>query len=91
MQQCGDCLKVYDESDHARCPFCNDNEADSYVEPITGSCADCDGTGRIECNVCEGDGESKSEVCMPCNGDGGMECPDCHGSGEATYHIGKKI
>jgi len=64
---------------------------DFYEEPWTGSCADCDGTGRVECDVCEGEGEYNSKVCMACNGDGGMECPDCGGSGEATYHMGQKI
>lgn len=23
MQQCGDCLKVYDESEYPACPYCN--------------------------------------------------------------------
>ena len=26
MQQCGDCLKIYDESESARCPFCSDDD-----------------------------------------------------------------
>ncbi len=26
MQQCGDCLKIYDESEYAHCPFCSDDE-----------------------------------------------------------------
>ena len=24
MQQCGECLDIYDESEFARCPFCDD-------------------------------------------------------------------
>lgn len=33
MQQCGDCLKVFDESEYARCPFCSDDE-DDYTHVI---------------------------------------------------------
>jgi recombinational DNA repair protein RecR len=33
MQQCGDCLKVFDESEHARCPYCSDEE-DDYTHVI---------------------------------------------------------
>lgn len=56
----------------------------------TGPCADCDGAGRVYCDVCDGEGGDTSEVCTACNGDGGMDCPECEGSGEATYHMGKK-
>lgn len=33
MQQCGDCLKVYDESEDAHCPFCWEPE-DDYTHVI---------------------------------------------------------
>lgn len=33
MQQCGDCLKVYDESESARCPYCSGDE-DEYTHLI---------------------------------------------------------
>ncbi|XMB85483.1 hypothetical protein RJG79_08635 [Mycoplasmatota bacterium WC44] len=88
MQQCGDCLKVYDESEYTSCPFCQNGDKNSNEDSWTGPCADCDGSGRVECNVCEGEGEFNSEICTTCNGDGGMECPDCNGSGEATYYKG---
>jgi len=94
MQQCGDCLKVYDESEYTHCPYCDDDdelEELSEDEPWTDPCADCDGTGRTECNECEGEGEVDGEICSVCNGEGDMECPDCDGLGEATYHMGKKI
>lgn len=32
MQQCDNCLKIYDESDYAKCPYCNDADDDNtYV------------------------------------------------------------
>ncbi len=97
MQQCGDCGKIYDESEYASCPYCNgeefcdDIDEDSSEEVWTGPCAECDGTGRIECDVCEGEGEYNSEVCTSCNGEGDMECPYCGGTGEATYKEGRMI
>lgn len=33
MQQCGDCLKVYDESEYAGCPDCSD-DGDDYTHVI---------------------------------------------------------
>lgn len=26
MQMCGNCMKVYDESEYAKCPFCSDDK-----------------------------------------------------------------
>jgi hypothetical protein len=94
MQQCWDCNKVYDESEYADCPYCEDGvEVDEFDEnePQTCTCAECDGTGRIECYKCEGESGDDSDVCSACNGDGGEECPDCGGSGEVTIHMGKII
>lgn len=33
MQQCGDCLRVYDESEDAHGPFCSD-DGDNYTHVI---------------------------------------------------------
>lgn len=33
MQMCGDCMKVYDESEYAKCPFCSDDQ-DEYTHII---------------------------------------------------------
>jgi len=33
VQQCGDCLKVYDESEYAGCPYCSD-DGDDYTHVI---------------------------------------------------------
>lgn len=33
MQQCGDCLKIYDESESAGCPYCSD-DGDEYTHVI---------------------------------------------------------
>ena len=49
MQQCGDCLKVYDESEYTQCPFCDEEENDE------GDCPECNGTRKEECYVCEGE------------------------------------
>lgn len=33
MQMCGDCMKVYDESEYTKCPFCSDDK-DEYTHVI---------------------------------------------------------
>ena len=33
MQMCGNCMKVYDESEYAKCPFCC-NDKDEYTHVI---------------------------------------------------------
>lgn len=33
MQMCGDCMKVYDECEYAKCPFCSDGN-DEYTHVI---------------------------------------------------------
>lgn len=76
MQQCSDCLKIYDESEYVSCPYCNENDEVNYEESFNGVCPECEGSGRVECDVCEGEGGDEFEVCSACNGDGGMVCPD---------------
>lgn len=97
MQMCGYHLKVYDESDHAKCPYClgemddNITEDTDHTQPWTGECGDCSSSGRTECDVCEGESEIYSKICPKCNGDGDMECSVCDGTGQATYQMGKRI
>lgn len=57
----------------------------------TGACAECDGTGKVECPHCEGDGGDDNEICFYCNGEGSVECSDCNGEGEATYCNGQLL
>lgn len=33
MQMCGECMKVYDESEYTKCPFCY-KEKDEYTHVI---------------------------------------------------------
>lgn len=33
MQMCGNCMKVYDESEYSKCPFCSDDK-DEYMNVI---------------------------------------------------------
>lgn len=33
MQMCGNCMKVYDESEYAKCPFCS-NDKNQYTHVI---------------------------------------------------------
>jgi len=51
-------------------------------------CGECEGTGKEECYICEGDGsnpDNDDEECDVCNGDGGVECAVCEGHGK-VYH-----
>ena len=81
MQQCGDCLKVYDESEDVTCPFCLDDErSNSFTDQ---SCEVCYGEGIEECTECNGEGiiDYTGEKCLGCNGTGERDCLDCNGTG----------
>ena len=83
MQQCGDCLKVYDESENIGCPFCSDEE-ESGSSLDNFKCEECSGTGKIECSECDGEGvdmDDKDSACTVCNGAGELDCVDCDGTG----------
>ncbi len=77
MQTCGDCGKVYDESEYASCPDCHGDE-----DSCQGICPESEGSGTVYCDICDGEGEVDSKICYKCDGDGGMDCPDCDGTGE---------
>lgn len=98
MQMCGECLRVYDESENANCPFCKNEKSSSFSSkenedelPWKSVCVECDGSGRMECDHCEGEGNINSKTCSKCNGDGGIMCSECYGTGYVTIHKGKKI
>ena len=76
MQQCGDCLKAYDESEYTHCPYCEDDDG-WYDE---GDCPECNGSRKEECYICEGDGinpDDTDEVCPECKGQGEIDCAKC--------------
>ena len=82
MQQCGGCLKVYDESEDSHCPFCTDDEY-GYSDDDLG-CEVCHGEGVVECLECGGGGVDildSEAVCLGCNGTGEVECLDCDSTG----------
>ena len=41
-------------------------------------CSTCDGTGEVDCDVCDEDGDVP---CEACDGTGGEECPECDENG----------
>ena len=43
-------------------------------------CGECDGTGEVECEACEGNGR-RIVTCKVCYGLGEF-CPVCHGTGK---------
>lgn len=55
-------------------------------------CSNCNGTGKIVCPSCGGDGLEEKDVvynfhdrfssCQGCNGDGEITCPYCNGTGK---------
>ena len=82
MQQCGECLKVYDESEDPVCPYCVEEEYNDGS--WTGIyCEECNGTGKEGCYVCDGDGKNPDddEVCPECNGEGEIDCAECLDNG----------
>lgn len=59
----------------------NGNEVDCRVCRGTGRhhkehCWTCDGTGSVNCNICDGSGD-----CEKCAGESNVECRACHGTG----------
>lgn len=84
MQQCGDCLKVYDESENIGCPFCSDESDEKGHSLSLFQCEECSGSGKIECDECDGTGKedwNDDAVCLLCNGAGELDCLDCEGTG----------
>jgi len=49
-----------------------------------GSCSECGGSGRIECENCDGEG---TRECYTCDGNGRVECDDCNGEGKEECNI----
>lgn len=47
-------------------------------------CRNCEGTGKIECFRCDGDGE-----CRKCDGQGLVECKRCEGEGKCSRCDGR--
>lgn len=50
------------------------------------TCANCEGTGRINCEHCGGSGREPyssllDEDCRECYGTGQTACPECDGTG----------
>ena len=80
MQQCGDCLIAYDESEYAYCPLCSDDEGEGH-SLSSFECDECASSGKIECDDCDGTGVYDENKCMVCNGAGELECLDCDGTG----------
>jgi len=76
-------MKVYDESEDSKCPFCaeEDNDDSSWTGAY---CEECNGTGKEECYVCDGEGvnpDNTNEVCPACNGEVKIDCADCLDNG----------
>ncbi|MHA1270940.1 MAG: C25 family cysteine peptidase [Candidatus Helarchaeota archaeon] len=62
-------------------------EEKSYVYPISGSdetkqCPDCEGSGRLDCEYCDGGTTSSGVPCTVCEGVGTIKCERCDGSGQ---------
>ena len=50
---------------------------DDYLERII-PCPNCEGTGKEECLICDGD----DEQCEICDGEGAIDCDMCGGDGQ---------
>lgn len=66
----------------------------------SGVCADCQGSGQLECPTCGGTGKKKTPrgiayTCKSCSGSGAIpcsvECSSCEGSGEITEKLQKTV
>ena len=54
------------------------------TEGGNGSCSECGGNGRVDCDNCDGDGNRE---CYECDGRGSVDCDDCDGEGEEECHV----
>gem|GEM_PF-4090001 len=46
-------------------------------------CGQCNGTGKVACYHCSGDGIKYGYQCIYCKGTGRYKCPSCNGTGGA--------
>lgn len=67
-----ECHECHGQGDK-ECPYCLGSEEDEDGE----LCSDCHG-GKIDCEICAGDGEND---CPECSGNGLNECEYCEGYG----------
>lgn len=78
-------------------PEPNEEESpDAPADPSAGGCRNCQGGGRISCELCSGTGfwralasndpnqRYKGVVCPECEGSGRLTCPVCLGTGEGN-------
>ena len=80
-------IRLLDRPEPAPCrsPNCRCLSPCAWLERQT-VCFSCDGTGAVDCPVCDGEGTEESadgEIvdCEVCNGSGAVECGDCYGEG----------
>ncbi|MBD3230027.1 MAG: hypothetical protein GF329_17730 [Candidatus Lokiarchaeota archaeon] len=75
------------ESSHREAPVAYEEKSYSY--PIEGTdevsdCPDCEGSGRIDCEYCDGGTTPSGSACSVCEGVGSIECERCEGYGEVV-------
>lgn len=52
------------------------------------TCPDCNGSGRIKCDECDGTGKTGIYTCSECDGYGQFKCLLCKGNGEIKGNCG---
>lgn len=62
-------------------------EEKTYTYPIEGTdeesdCPDCEGSGRLDCEYCDGGITPGGNTCSVCEGVGTIECERCEGTGK---------
>jgi len=45
----------------------------------------CNGTGYVDCHICNGSGSYRGAICTTCKGTKVVKCPQCGGSGKCKY------
>lgn len=49
-------------------------------------CKPCDGTGKVTCSECKGEGIRVASLkCAPCEGAGLIPCAACEGNGKVSF------
>ena len=61
------------------------------IPPDLDACILCEGSGKVECDICKGNDDGPQASCAKCHGTGETECAKCEGTGLPGRHRSSRI